>query len=400
MRYAPQMASASPARAVVAVILLAGGSGERAALGIPKQATMIGGKALLAWSFDTFVAARDIGLIALVGDANTQYLIADHSKLRRAAPGSTRRASVAQGLAALGDLPDEAVVLVHDSARPGVSEPIVARLVDAVVNGADGAMPVLPVADTLVATTGETSGDIVDRSALARVQTPQAFRIGHLRAAHAAWSGAEPTDDAQMVRAAGRRIALVEGAASLHKLTWAVDIAVLEALLNAKEDAVSEWRTAVGTGYDVHRLVADKPLWLCGIEVPHSHGLSGHSDADVALHALTDAILGALAEGDIGQHFPPSDAAWRGAESHRFVRFATGRVAARRGRIEHVDVTIIAEAPKVGPHRDAMRAAIAAMLGTGLEQVSVKATTTEGLGFTGRREGIAAMASATLSLPR
>lgn len=382
----------------LAVILLAGGSGQRAALGQPKQMAMLNGKPVLRWSFDGFAARADVAAIALVGDADSQALVADRPGLRRTAGGASRRASVAAGLALLDDLSPDTIVLVHDSARPGITGAVVDRLVAALASGAEAAMPAIPVADTLVHAAAGVAGAVVDRSTLVRVQTPQAFRLGRLRAAHAGWTGDEPTDDAQMVRALGVEVALVEGAAALHKLTWAEDLAIIAALMGAP--AVTDRRIATGTGYDVHRLVAGKPLWLGGIEIAHSHGLSGHSDADVALHALTDAILGALAEGDIGAHFPPSDNQWRGAASDRFVRFAAERVAARGGRIEHVDVTIIAEAPKIGPHREAMRAAIAAMLDVTLDHVSVKATTTEGLGFTGRREGIAAMASATLSLPR
>lgn len=384
----------------LAVILLAGGSGERAELGRPKQHAMLGNKPVLAWSHTVFVARSDVRAVVLVGDNDTQALIGDASVLRRAKAGTTRRASVAAGLAALSDFSDEAFLLVHDSARPGIDDSVIDRLLAAVAQGACAATPVLPVPDTLIRVNGGIVGNVVDRSQLARVQTPQAFRLGALRAAHQTWTGGEPTDDAQMARAIGVDVATVEGSARLHKLTWAEDLVVLEALLGVKDDHMAASRVAVGNGYDVHRLVADKPLWLGGIEITHSHGLSGHSDADVALHALTDAILGALCEGDIGAHFPPSDPEWRGAASHRFVRFAAGRVAERGGSIEHVDVTIIAEAPKVGPHRDAMRTAIAEMLAVPLHFVSVKATTTEGLGYTGRREGIAAQATATLRLPR
>ena len=389
-----------PAPSPIAVILLAGGGGTRAALGVPKQQLMLGAKPVLRWSFERFAARSDIEHIVIVGDAATQAIIGDHPKLRRAAPGLSRRLSVAQGLAAIDDLSGDAAVLVHDSARPGVTDAVINRLIDPLSQGAVAAIPILPVADTLITCDGAQAGDVTDRSRLARVQTPQAFRLGTLRAAHVRWSGDEPTDDAQMVRNCGIAVTAVAGEASLHKLTWAEDAAVIAALMGIKDGSMHTRRIAVGSGYDVHRLVAGKPLWLCGIEIPHSHGLSGHSDADVALHALTDAILGALADGDIGHHFPPSDAQWGGAASHRFVRFAAGRVVARGAIVEHVDVTIIAEAPKVGPHRDAMRATIAEMLGLTLDCVSVKATTTEGLGFTGRREGIAAQATATLSLPR
>jgi 2-C-methyl-D-erythritol 4-phosphate cytidylyltransferase / 2-C-methyl-D-erythritol 2,4-cyclodiphosphate synthase len=388
----------------IAVILLAGGQGTRAGLGQPKQQAMLGGKPVLRWSYDRFAARADVTAIVLVGDDTTQALVPDAPRLFRAAAGPTRRVSVANGLAALAALAelsaDDGIVLVHDTARPGVDDGVIDRLSGAVAAGAGAAIPVLPVADTLVATAGDVTGDVIDRSTLARVQTPQAFRLGTLRAAHTRWQGDEPTDDAQMVRALGIDVVTVAGNPALHKLTWAEDAAIIAALMGLEHGAMTQRRITVGNGYDVHRLVADKPLWLCGIEIAHTHGLSGHSDADVALHALTDAILGALAEGDIGSHFPPTDEAWRGAASHRFVRFAAERVAARAGTIDHVDVTIIAEAPKVGPHRDAMRAAVAEMLGVPLGHVSVKATTTEGLGFTGRREGIAAQATATISLPR
>jgi 2-C-methyl-D-erythritol 4-phosphate cytidylyltransferase / 2-C-methyl-D-erythritol 2,4-cyclodiphosphate synthase len=388
----------SPPPAPIAVILLAGGQGTRAGMGQPKQQVLLGGRPVLRWSYDRLAARADVTAIVLVGDDATQATVGDHPRLHRAAPGATRRASVANGLTALPILPDDHIVMVHDSARPGLSDAVIDRLIAALCDGNSAALPALPVADTLAHNNAGCAGKIVDRSAMVRVQTPQAFRIGALRAAHAAWTGSEPSDDAQMVRALGHDVAIVAGDAALHKLTWPEDLAIIAALTGAIP--MSDFRTAVGTGFDVHRLVADKPLWLCGVQIDYSHGLSGHSDADVALHALTDAILGALAEGDIGAHFPPSDPQWRGAESHRFVRFAADRVAARGGSIDHVDLTIIAEAPKVGPHRDAMRDAVAAMLGVGLDRVSIKATTTEGLGFTGRREGIAAQAAVTLSLPR
>lgn len=394
------MSDSPMARPQLAVILLAGGNGARAALGQPKQLAMLGGKPVLTWSFDVFAAQRGLAALVVVADAAAQTLCGDHGSLRCAAPGATRRQSVQSGLAALADMDDAAAVLVHDSARPGIDDGVIARLLAALDGGALAATPVLPVPDTLVALVNGLAGEVIDRSQLARVQTPQAFRLGTLRAAHRAWVGDEPTDDAQMARAMGVAVATVEGSARLHKLTWAEDLAVLEALIGTKDKNMAGTRIAVGNGYDVHRLVAGKPLWLGGIEIAHTHGLSGHSDADVALHALTDAILGALCDGDIGAHFPPSDPQWRGAASHRFVRFAAERVAARGGSIEHADVTVIAEAPKIGPHREAMRAAIAEMLAVPIDYISVKATTTEGLGYTGRREGIAAQATAMLRLPR
>ncbi|HJT38921.1 MAG TPA: 2-C-methyl-D-erythritol 2,4-cyclodiphosphate synthase, partial [Sphingobium sp.] len=235
---------------------------------------------------------------------------------------------------------------------------------------------------------------VVDRDGLLRVQTPQAFRFDAILSAHRNWdSNREATDDAQMAREAGHAVILVPGDERLDKLTYPQDFARAEARLGVQRS------TRVGMGYDVHRLAAGEELWLGGVQIAHDHGLAGHSDADVALHAIVDAILGALAEGDIGSHFPPSDPQWRGAASSRFLEYARDRVGARGGLVEHIDLTIICEAPKIGPHRDAIRACISEILGIALDRVSVKATTTERLGFAGRREGIAAQAVATLSLP-
>ncbi|SEH18493.1 2-C-methyl-D-erythritol 2,4-cyclodiphosphate synthase [Sphingopyxis sp. YR583] len=377
------------------VILLAGGQGTRAGLDVPKQLALLGGKPVLRWSLDAFVTHPSIAdgvlvanddVIAALGSLPDGWISAE--------PGSERQQSVANALAVIADRDDDMIVLVHDAARPGVTSDVIARLLLALGN-TEAAIPTMPVPDTLVEQSADLAGDVVDRSALARVQTPQAFRLGTLRRAHADAMDAFATDDAQLVRRLGLAVAAVPGDARLHKLTYAEDIAILSGLLGMGKMT----RTAVGMGYDVHRLVAGKPMWIGGIEIPYSHGLEGHSDADVALHALTDAILGALADGDIGDHFPPSDPRWRGAASHRFLAFAGERVAARGGRIDHIDLTIIAEAPKIGPHRDAIRARISEILALPLGRVSVKATTTERLGFAGRREGIAAQAVATLQLP-
>lgn len=379
----------------VAAILLAGGRGTRAGFARPKQLEPLDGKPVLRWSLDALAGHDAISAGVLVADNDVTAAIAPlPDDWISADPGAERQDSVGNALAALADWADDALVLIHDAARPGLTADVVDRLLAALHN-ADAAIPTLPVPDTLVAQSGNAAGDMVDRSALARVQTPQAFRLGTLRRAHAGAAGLAATDDAQLVRRLGVAVAAVPGDARLHKLTYAEDMAILAGLL----EIGTMTRTAVGMGYDVHRLVTGKPLWIGGIEITHSHGLEGHSDADVGLHALTDAILGALADGDIGDHFPPSDPQWRGAASHRFLAFAAGRVAARGGRIDHVDLTIIAEAPKIGPHRPAIRARISEILAIPLERVSVKATTTERLGFTGRREGIAAQAVATLKLP-
>jgi 2-C-methyl-D-erythritol 4-phosphate cytidylyltransferase/2-C-methyl-D-erythritol 2,4-cyclodiphosphate synthase len=375
--------------------LLAGGRGSRAGFARPKQIETLGGKPVLRWSLDAFAAHPAISAGVLVANDDVMAAVgALPEGWISADPGAERQQSVANALTALTDWEEEALILVHDAARPGVTADVIDRLIVALETG-EAAIPTLPVPDTLVEQASGEAGDAVDRAALARVQTPQAFRLSTLRRAHAAATGETATDDAQLVRRLGISVAAVAGDARLHKLTYAEDMAILSGLLGA----TTMMRTAVGMGYDVHRLVVGKPLWIGGIEIAHSHGLEGHSDADVALHAITDAILGAMADGDIGDHFPPSDPQWRGAASHLFLAFAADRVAARGGRIDHVDLTIVAEAPRIGRHRPAIRARIAEILAIPLERVSVKATTTERLGFTGRREGIAAQAVATLSLP-
>jgi 2-C-methyl-D-erythritol 4-phosphate cytidylyltransferase/2-C-methyl-D-erythritol 2,4-cyclodiphosphate synthase len=286
---------------------------------------------------------------------------------------------VALGLEALaGGACDR--VLIHDAARPDLPRDVTERLLDALDERA-GAIPVLPVVDSVVSADGRPA----DRAGLRRVQTPQAFRFADILAAHRAWQGeASAGDDAQVLHAAGGEVALVAGDERLKKLTFAADFA---------PDAPP---IRVGMGYDVHRLAAGEELWLGGVLVPHDKGLAGHSDADVALHALVDAILGALGKGDIGTHFPPSDARWKGAASSAFVEHATALARAAGYAVAHADLTIICEAPKIGPHRETMRARIAELLGVPSAAVSVKGTTTEGLGFTGRGEGIAAQAVATL----
>ena len=297
--------------------------------------------------------------------------------------GATRQVSVRAALEALAVAPIEHVY-IHDAARPDLPVSVLSRLADALAQH-QAAIPVLPVIDSLASAAGDMMGPPAARELLRRVQTPQAFHYAAILAAHRAWVG-EPNagDDAQVAQAAGLEVALVEGDELLHKVTTPADFAGAPIPLR------------IGTGYDVHRLSPGEELWLGGIRIEHSHGLAGHSDADVAIHALVDAILGALADGDIGQHFPPSDPQWRGASSDRFLIHAVERAAAQGYAIGNVDLTIICEAPKIGPHRDAMRQRLAELLGVGLSAVSVKATTTERLGFTGRGEGIAAQAAVTL----
>ncbi|HEX7854364.1 MAG TPA: bifunctional 2-C-methyl-D-erythritol 4-phosphate cytidylyltransferase/2-C-methyl-D-erythritol 2,4-cyclodiphosphate synthase [Sphingobium sp.] len=378
-------------------ILLAAGKGERAGGGVAKQYRRLGAHSVLAHAYASLRRIEGMGQIVVViaegeeSNASAALASVEPSPLF-VTGGAERRDSVRRAidhLSQLGSPPSH--VFVHDSARPFIPVEVGNRLLAALESGAAAAMPVLPVADTLVQGYENLAGEVVPRADLYRVQTPQVFRFNVLSAAHDGWDISRPaTDDAQMVRAIGHGVVLVDGDQRLEKITMAEDFA----RIGGMNGIGPEYRT--GTGYDVHRLVPGKPLWLCGLEIPHSHGLSGHSDADVAIHALVDAILGALAEGDIGQHFPPSDPEWRGAASWRFLEFARDRIAARHGRLVHADVTIICEAPKVGPHRDAMRDRLAEILSVSRDRISVKATTTEGLGFAGRREGIAAQASATI----
>ena len=377
-------------RPTTLALIVAAGRGHRAGDGLPKQYRLLAGRAVLRRTVEAFVGHPRIDAVRVVihPDDNDLYAAAV-AGLGLPAPiagGATRQESVRLGLEAV----DCAQVLIHDGARPFVSHDVIDRVIEALSRD-DGAVPALPVSDSL--RRGATHIDAeVDREGLYRVQTPQAFRFEAIRAAHHA-ATAEATDDAAVLRGAGGRVAMVEGDERNMKLTTADDFARAEAGLAAA------MTSRTGMGFDVHRFGPGDHVWLCGIQVPHPQGLIGHSDADVGLHAITDAILGAIGEGDIGQHFPPTDPQWKGVASDRFLAHAAGLVAARGGRIDHVDVTIIAERPKVGPHRDVMRQRVADILRLPLARVSVKATTTEGLGFTGRGEGIAAQAVATLRVP-
>jgi 2-C-methyl-D-erythritol 4-phosphate cytidylyltransferase/2-C-methyl-D-erythritol 2,4-cyclodiphosphate synthase len=320
--------------------------------------------------------------------------------LRRVAIGGpTRQRSVLNGLQALTDEPPD-IVVIHDAVRPLVSPETIDRTIDAVAAGRiDGAVAGVPVADTLKRVEGERVTGTVDRQGLWRAQTPQAFRFERLLAAHravAARGDTEETaltDDEAVAEAAGLEIAMVDGEERNFKITTEAD------LVRARHELAPRLETRTGTGFDVHAFGPGAAVTLCGIAIPHDKGLVGHSDADVALHALTDALLGAIAAGDIGQHFPPSDPKWRAAASERFVRHATQLVAREGGRIVNVDLTLICEQPRIGPYREQMRARVAAILGITPNRVGIKATTTEKLGFTGRGEGIAAQAVASIELP-
>ena len=372
-------------------IIVAAGSGSRA--GGDKQWRTLGGKPVLRWSAEALLNAGTDELIVVVApDALDRVadLLSDLPRWRAVAGGAARADSVRAGLAALTCAPDQPV-LIHDAARPLLDRAVIDRLLSA-LETADGALPALPVADSLRRGEFQVMTDVVERDGLWRAQTPQAFRRRVIEAAYVAWTDPDaPADEAVVVQRNGGKVALAQGDPRLMKLTYPEDFAMAEALLPRQ--------TRIGSGYDVHRWGPGGSVWLCGIEVPHDQTLIGHSDADAGLHALTDAILGAIAAGDIGDHFPPTDPKWKGASSDQFLIHAAELVAQRGGRIVNVDVTLICERPKVKPHRQAMRNRIAALLDLPLDAVSVKATTTEGLGFTGRGEGLAAQAVATVELP-
>jgi len=386
-----------------AVIVVAAGRGMRAAGAVPKQYQRIDGESVLRRSLKLFAAHPEVALIQVVIHPDDSQHFADASHglpklLPAVAGGSDRQASVRAGLAALVPSgPD--LVLVHDAARPFTSSALVSRAIAAAArHGA--AVPGLPVTDTIKQVDGD--GQIratLERSSLRAVQTPQAFLYALLHAAHAradADGVAGLTDDAAIMEWAGHPVWVFEGEAGNMKVTYPQDLAGVK---DGRAGALALADVRTGTGFDVHAFGPGDHVMLGGLAIPHERGLDGHSDADVGLHALTDAVLGALCDGDIGAHFPPSDPQWKGATSDRFLAFAVGKVAARGGMVAHLDLTLICEAPKVGPHRAAIRARISEITGVPAARISVKATTTERLGFTGRREGIAAMASATIRLP-
>ncbi len=368
-----------------AALIVAAGQGVRLGGDLPKQFAQLGGVSLVARAVDAFAGFPVFVVIASGQEALLETALAGRKVAGVVTGGAERQDSVRAGLRAIGAARH---VLIHDAARAQLPRAVIDRLLAALVEH-DGAVPVLPVVDT-VARARDVLGDTVDRDGLVRVQTPQAFRFDAIMTSHERWTGPAATDDAQVARAAGFKVATVPGDAMLEKITRAEDFASAERRLLVTRSA---------SGFDVHRLEAGEELWLGGIRVPHDKGLSGHSDADVALHAITDAVLGCIGEGDIGTHFPPSDARWRGASSDRFLDHARKLVIEKGGMIDFIDLTIICEAPKIGPHRDAMRARIAAILQVPVSRISLKATTTERLGFTGRGEGIAAQAIVTARLP-
>jgi 2-C-methyl-D-erythritol 4-phosphate cytidylyltransferase/2-C-methyl-D-erythritol 2,4-cyclodiphosphate synthase len=377
-------------------LIVAAGRGSRFGGPLPKQYRRLGGISVLRRTVEAFLghpAIADV-LVAIHPDDRTLYdeAVGDLGLPEPVAGGAARQDSVRHLLEAL-NAPDDDIVLIHDAARPLVAPSLVTEVI-ATLDRADGAIAAVPVRDTLKRGDGTRIAATIDRTALWRAQTPQAFRLGAIRAAHRAAEGLDLTDDAAVAEQAGMQVELVMGAEDNFKITAEDDLARAEESLGARLEDVR-----IGMGFDVHALVPGDGCWINGIKVPHDKALLGHSDADVGLHALTDAILGAIGAGDIGQHFPPTDERWRGAASDKFLAHAASLVAARGGKIAHCDVTVICERPKIGPHRPAMVARIAEILGLETDRVSVKATTTEELGFTGRREGIAAQAIATVRLP-
>ncbi|NGP17618.1 bifunctional 2-C-methyl-D-erythritol 4-phosphate cytidylyltransferase/2-C-methyl-D-erythritol 2,4-cyclodiphosphate synthase [Devosia aurantiaca] len=391
-----------PARSI-AVIIVAAGKGERAAGGHadPKQYRKVGGRAVLQRTIEAFLAVEAVTQIVPVihADHAEKYRALGLDDPRLLAPvtgGASRQASVLEGLKALApSRPDR--VLIQDAARPFASAKLIGEVI-AALDQHDGALPVLPVTDTIKRSLdGISVSTTEDRQQLFAAQTPQGFRFGPIISAHMR-SGTvrrEFTDDAEIAEWAGLRVAMVEGERDNIKITHPEDFARAERILQGQ----SRMETRIGTGYDVHPFEPGDGVWLCGVKIPHHAKLQGHSDADVALHALTDAILGSIGEGDIGMHFPPSDMQWKGAASSVFLRHAGELVKQRGGRIVNLDVTIVAEAPRIAKHVPAMCAAIAEVLGVSASRVAVKATTNEKLGFIGREEGIVAIASASVEVP-
>jgi len=382
-------------------IIVAAGRGARAGAGGPKQYRDLAGEAVLAKTASAFLDHPQVDAVRVIihRDDSDEYeramgaLLAQEKLLAPVTGGAERQDSVRLGLESLTDTPP-ARVLIHDAARPFIDAATISRVIESLDENA-GAIAALPVFDTIKRADGDDVNGTVPRDDLWRAQTPQGFRFSDILAAHRAAEGQVLTDDAAVAEAAGLTVKLVAGSPDNMKITQAEDFGMAELILGRK-GTMTEYRT--GHGFDVHAFEDGNAVTICGVEIAHDKKLKGHSDADVGMHALTDALFGAIGEGDIGDHFPPSDPQWKGAPSRVFLDKARERVAERGGTITHCDVTLMCEAPKIGPHRDAMRAALAGILEIDPSRISVKATTTEQLGFTGRREGIAAMATATVAL--
>ncbi|MEO0904836.1 MAG: bifunctional 2-C-methyl-D-erythritol 4-phosphate cytidylyltransferase/2-C-methyl-D-erythritol 2,4-cyclodiphosphate synthase [Pseudomonadota bacterium] len=375
----------------VAAIIVAAGRGTRAGGDIPKQWQKLGDRPVAAYAMARFAAHPAIAQLVLVlhPDDIDSDLWPRQPEATIATGGATRAASVHSGLQAVHDGIEK--ILIHDAARPLVSDVLIDRVL-AALDTYIGAAPALPVTDTLWQGVDDAVQGVQDRAGLYRAQTPQGFHLAPLLAAHDTSTGQE-TDDVAVARAAGLDVAIVAGDEDNIKITTPADFARAAKLMRPQMDI------RCGNGYDVHRFGPGDHVWLCGVQIPHTRSLQGHSDADVGMHAVTDAIYGALGKGDIGQHFPPSDPQWKGAESHIFLKHAVALAADEGFSISNVDCTLVCELPKIGPHQDAMKAVMGAYMGLDSDRISVKATTSEKLGFTGREEGIAAIATVTLIKP-
>lgn len=397
----------------IGIVIVAAGSGSRFGDPLPKQYHELGGKSLLGHCIECLAGHTSPELVQVVYNPahqewydNAIRTISCASALPApVAGGATRQQSVLNGLRALEAYKPD-IVLIHDAARPGISDDVIHRVINALAT-CRGAIPTLPVSDTIKQTRDAAGkGNVIERTipreSLHRAQTPQGFDFGAILAAHQQFEGQEFTDDAALLEALGIDVVCVEGTANNDKITRRDDFSRAQEWVNPTNKEMSsmsqeEYRT--GTGFDVHRFAPGDHCILCGVKVPHTARLDGHSDADVGLHTLTDAILGAIGAGDIGQHFPPSDMQWKGAASDIFLRHAAELVRKRGGRIVNVDLTLICERPKIGPHTAAMRQKVAEILDINIDRVNIKATTTERLGFPGREEGIAAQAAASVALP-
>jgi 2-C-methyl-D-erythritol 4-phosphate cytidylyltransferase/2-C-methyl-D-erythritol 2,4-cyclodiphosphate synthase len=388
-------------------IVVAGGSGLRAGGGLAKQYALIGGEPVLRRSLCAFLAHETVDGVIAVIRAGDEALFARCAAglgprlLAAVTGGATRQESVLEGLrAATGHAPEK--VLIHDAARPFVTGECISKVL-AALETHQGAIAARPLFDTLKRAEGRLIAGNIDRAGLWQAQTPQAFRFAPICAAHEAASAegrTDFTDDAALAEWHGLDVALVDSLSHNMKITSAEDLRIADFIARAERPALPAADMRTGMGFDVHAFEPGDHVTLCGVRIPHECGLKGHSDADAGLHALTDALLGTIGAGDIGDHFPPSDPRWRDADSALFLRWAASLISERGGRVANADVTLICERPKIGPHREAMRARIAELLGVDLVRVSVKATTSEGLGFTGRREGIAAMATATVAFTK
>lgn len=384
----------------VAALIVAAGKGSRLGAPLPKQYLPLGDSPVLRHTVNRFLRHSAVDLVQVViapaDRALYESAVGDLGLPPPVDGGNTRQESVLNGLAALAGS-DVELVLIHDAARPFVSESLIADVIEGLgLHG--GIIPIVPISDSVKRLDGAMVGDDLDRSTLGRSQTPQGFRFALILEAHRQSAGLNLTDDAAVAGHNGHAVGTVTGDEQNFKITTGDDLERARRIAAATA-AVTPWEYRTGSGFDVHRYADGRPMIICGVEVPHDQGLEGHSDADVGLHAITDAIFGALADGDIGDHFPPTDSQWRGAPSDVFLSFAGKRARERNGQIVSVDVTLICEAPKIKPHREAMRRRIAEILDADVSRISVKATTTERLGFTGRREGIAAQAVATIALP-